>query len=827
MKNIEILAPVGSVDSLYAAVENGANAVYLGGKLFNARHHASNFDDNELEKAVKYAHEKNVRVYVTVNILLDNSEIIEIIDYIIYLYNIDVDALIVQDLGLVRIIKKLLPDFEIHGSTQMTINNYMGVKFLEDLDFQRSVLARELSVDEIEYIHNNTDIELEGFVHGALCISYSGQCLMSSIIGGRSGNRGRCAQPCRMPYSIVKLSDDKVIKKDYDKKYLLSPKDLNTIDYLDKIVNSGISSLKIEGRMKRPEYVATIVSNYKKALDGITNEKKKESVTENDKKEIKQIFNRGFTKGFIMNEYGGQFISYDKPNNRGIYIGEVTKVDRNNIEITLEGEINKGDGIEFHISNDKNIGLTLNKIFKKGKYIEKARKGDSISIPRINGISLKTKIYKTSDTDLLSKARKSYSDKEYKFKIPLYMAIEVFIGKPVTLYITDNRNHITIKSERLVEQGKKIALTKEKIEEQMSKLGNTPYTLKDIQINLEEGAMISLSSLNKVRRKAIDQLNELRQNFNKRPNIETKDIKYKIEELFKYEINKDKPKKSSKKLSISVKDSWQLKKLDLAKVDRLYIPLLSDLDDCLKYLNNYDNEIFISLNRIINNDDFISISNTLDKIDISRIDGINVSNLGALKFIKDRYDTNINGDIGLNVFNSSAVQLLREYGLNSITLSPELTKNQISNITSSKMVDFEAIGYGYIPLMHMKHCPFSILKKCNSIELCNDCEFVDGYGLKDRKEMVFRLNREGETTILYNSQPIMIPEHIKEIYSSGIDIIRLDFTFEKEGIREIQEIYYDYANGKINKNEVRDFVNKYKDILKNGITKGHYFRGVL
>ena len=262
MNKFELLAPAGSYDAFIAATENGADAVYLGGKLFNARANASNFDNDELKKIVEYAHLRNVKIYVTMNTLLTNNELNEALDFAYDLYNMGIDAVIVQDLGLAKVLHERIPLLHLHASTQMTIYNLAGVKKLEELGFTRVVLARELSLDEIKYICDNTNLEIEVFVHGALCISYSGQCLMSSMIGDRSGNRGKCAQPCRLPYTLLKNGTP--LKSGY----LLSPKDLCTIDYFSKLPN--ITSLKIEGRMKSPEYVATVVSTYRKAIDGKT-----------------------------------------------------------------------------------------------------------------------------------------------------------------------------------------------------------------------------------------------------------------------------------------------------------------------------------------------------------------------------------------------------------------------------------------------------------------------------------------------------------------------------------------------------------------------------
>ena len=818
MYNLEILAPVGSIESLYAAVENGANAVYLGGKIFNARAYASNFDDDELKKAVEYAHIRNVKVYVTLNILLDNKEISEVIDYLVFLYNIDVDAVIIQDLGLGRIIKNLLPDFEIHGSTQMTVHNHIAVNFLEELGFNRVVLSRELSIEEIRYIKDNSNIELEGFVHGALCVSYSGQCLMSSIIGGRSGNRGRCAQPCRMPYSIVDNLDN-TMGDDYIEKFLISPKDLNTIDYVDKIIDSGISSLKIEGRMKSPGYVSVIVDRYKKAIEGIDNNKIK--ITERDKRDIAQMFNRGFTKGHILSDERKNFISYDRPNNRGVNLGEVVKIDDKFIYIKLDHEVNKGDGIQFVGKN--NLGLILDKIYIKNDVVKESKKNQTIKIKKIKGVSLGDKVNKTYDINLNKTAEDTYKDRAKLNKIPIFMAIDITLGQTLKLHLWDNINYITVESERIVELGKNMVLTEEKVKEQLGKLGDTPYNLENIEVKLDPGIMVPISVLNNTRRKAIDKLNKSRSNKNNRDKISINDLEKSIEDTLDFPGNSK--ASNSRKMSVMISDNNQFKRLDLNKLDRVYLNLTQGVEELIKEGNSYNKEIFLYSDRIVESTDFNKYKKLLDKIDLSKISGISVSDLGSLKFIKDNYDTKVHCDYGLNIFNTSSVKLLKDYGVKSVTLSPELKMSQLEDICRSEILEYETIAYGYLPVMITKYCPMAIVKKCSNNSDCSKCIYSEGYGLKDRKNMTFDLERRGNKTLIYNSQPLMVAEHLNEIYNIGVNITRLNFTKKGEEIEDIINIYYDYINNNIDLGSVKDFVRKYKDAT--GITKGHYFRGVL
>lgn len=804
---IELLAPVGTMESLYAAVENGADAVYLGGKVFNARQYASNFGMDELKEAVKYAHLRGTKVYVTVNILLENKELEEAVDYIKNLYEIDVDGLIVQDLGLVHLIKTLFPDFELHGSTQMTINNLQGALFLENLGFKRVVLAREVSTKEIKYIKDNSNLELEGFIHGALCVCYSGQCLMSSIIGGRSGNRGTCAQPCRMPYSIVSLKNQELVSEQFIKKHILSTKDLCTIENIDDVVNSGLKSLKIEGRMKRPEYVALVVSKYRKALDKGVN-----SITDEDKKELLQIFNRGFTKGYLFNDFGKSFISLDRPDNRGVYIGKVENIDRKNMYIKLIDDLDIGDGIELTTEKGEYVGVVAN---------TSSNKGSILKLDRIRNVSISSPVYKTSSVSLLDRAKSTFVGEE-KIKYPLKMEVNISIGNPATLSIYDGENVIHVETEQLVEKSQKVSLTKEKIEKQLSKLADEPYCIDIMDIYLEEGSFLSLSSLNGLRRDGIDELNKKRMNFNNRSNV-NKDLLHKTEkEFFKYED--EKKDLSGKKLSVKVSNINQFESIDLEKLDRIYLGFYEDIDNCIKEVKKAKKEVFFYTDKIYTDKGLRLLGENLDR-NSDYLDGISVSNIGTLNFVKNRLNLPIHGDIGLNVFNSYTARLLRERNVSSITLSPELTLKQIEDVIDRVSMPYEAIGYGYLPLMVMKHCPMSLIKGCNGDSECSICKFNSGYGLEDRKNIVFPFRRQNSTTTIYNSVPLVIIEDLNTLFDKGLQMIRLDFTYEDKDISMIQDAYYNRLHGKLKERDLTQVLEHFREDA--GFTKGHFFRGVL
>ena len=370
MKDVELLAPVGSFESLKAAVQNGADAVYLGGKDFSARASANNFDREELKEAVKYAHVRGVRVFVTTNTLIKQNELEDFIDYVKFLYDINIDALILQDIGAAMTIKKLLPDFELHASTQMVAHSLEDVKYLESVGFDRVVLARELNVDEIKNICDNTNVDIEVFVHGALCVCYSGQCLMSSMIGNRSGNRGRCAQPCRQRYTMIDIYTGEEISSDGD--YLLSTRDLNAIEEINQVIDAGVYSLKIEGRMKKPEYVATVVGNYRQAMDEYLRTKKV-NVSHDIMADLYTIFNRKFTKGLLLGEVGKDVMNSQVPNNQGLYIGRVVDYNKKakRLKIALEENLKKGDGINLG-------GGVIGRIIKGKEITDIGYKGETI-----------------------------------------------------------------------------------------------------------------------------------------------------------------------------------------------------------------------------------------------------------------------------------------------------------------------------------------------------------------------------------------------------------------------------------------------------------------
>ncbi|MGL5643029.1 MAG: DUF3656 domain-containing U32 family peptidase [Paraclostridium sp.] len=800
--NTELLAPVGSFDALKAAVQNGANAVYLGGKEFSARASANNFDREELKEAVRYAHIRNVKIFVTANTLIKQNEIEDFLEYIKYLYDIDIDAVILQDIGMAKLIKNLLPDFELHASTQMVAHSLEDTLYLQNLGFDRVVLARELNVDEIEHICKNTNVDIEIFVHGALCVCYSGQCLMSSMIGNRSGNRGRCAQPCRQRYELIDINSGQVINTEGD--YLLSPRDLNTIEEIDRIIDAGVHSLKIEGRMKRPEYVATVINSYRETIDSYV-DKNKVNVSNDTMNNLYTIFNRKFTKGYLLGEVGEDVMNSNRPNNVGLYIGKVVDYNRKakRLKIMLENTLKKGDGINLG-------GGTIGRIIKANNQIsDRGEARELIELDFIGEAKRGQIVYKTSDSDLLNTVKKTFEEDVENIKIPIDAKIDLKLGEAPVLSLKDGYgNNISVSVDKTIEEAMKVALGKEKVISQISKLGNTPYILNDIETYIDKNISLPISVLNQLRREAIDKLNEARVlikdrsckdkviNYIPEPSIKDKDIK----------------------LRVKVKNIEQLKIISKYDIDAVYYEDINSLHEAIEICNEKLKVIY-SPPRILRNKDY----KILNKIEEENKLAIQAGNLGCVNLFKEH---ELYIDSCLNSFNSETVNHYNSEGAKTVCISQELNLTETKEMLKYTDVDIESIVYGYTPLMISEYCPMGVLvrdcKKDKRSSVCNKSL----YALRDSKDDTYRLSQDIFCrTSIYNSKPLCILEDLKELNKSYINIFRLDFTFEeKNQIESIVEAFLETIENDLymgNKGK-----KLYKDLEKVGITTGHYYKGV-
>ena len=760
----EILAPAGDMNALRAAVSAGANAVYLGYDEFSARAKAKNFNKKELEEAVKFAHLRNVKIYVTFNILIADFEIKRAMESIKMLHDIGVDALILQDIGIADRIRKDFPDFELHASTQMAVNNFYGAAFLKEMGFSRVVLARETPFFEVKKI-KELDIDIETFIHGALCVCYSGECLMSSMIGGKSGNRGECAQACRRSYEILDFHKNKIARR----LYYISPKDLNTLDDVAKVINAGGYSLKIEGRMKNPEYVYTLVSSYKKALEG--------KLKIEDKENTEQVFNRGFTKGFFNGDFGNNFISSDRPDNRGVEIGKVISISKNFAKVVFSVDVFEGDGLEFE-SNKGRFGFKVREFYKFGEEVNLVLHKMPTEGSKINRTYSK-KLYEKVDDKI----------ENYNFKRNLDLDLNINIGENPKINGKTEGFETNYELDKKVEVAKKSGLSREKVLENISKTGDSIFEVRSVDLNLDEGAFLPISAINEMRREVVKKL-------------ENKILEKSINRV----LNPYNFVEGSNRAKIKSKD---LDKTNLSNIDEIIIRA-KDLE---KFKKKYKREVSIYLDKFYSYRELENLRNYILKDKV--VEGVWINNLSEYYIFKDD-DVKINADIGLNIFNSNSAEFFYNLGLNSITISPELNSRQIQEIVKNNSVDFNLISYGRVPVMTMKHCPYSVVKNCVDERDCPSCKYKN-YLLRDEKNVDFEVLRQNTFTEIFNSYPILLDEYVNRLKKNNVNLLILADEFTDEVIN----LYKNY-NDKDFENIKKKIENKYGQV-----TKGHINRGIV
>ncbi len=768
MRKYELLAPAGSFESLVAGISARCDAVYLGGEEFSARKKASNFSREELKEAVVYAHLRGVKVYVAINTLLTDSETEDALEYIEYLLSINVDAFIIQSIGLANVIKNRFPQAEIHASTQMAIINSIAAKNMRDFGFNRVVLARETETSEIEKI-NELGIEIEGFIHGALCVSLSGECLMSSMIGGRSGNRGDCAQACRKRYTILN-SKREVIS---DNLYHLSPKDLISYSTVEELISKGVYSLKIEGRMKNPQYVYGVVSSYRDALEN------RESVNVEN---IAQLFNRGFTRGLAFGSRGEDFLSYDRPDNRGVEVGEVVSKKSDGYILKFNREVFPKDGLEFILQDGKKK-ITIN---------FSANKNEEVFYSTTNKFKIGSKIMRYYSSNLDSEIKKSISKEKTYRDISIYGEFKKN-SVPKLVGITGNFTE-TITGDFLVEEAKNAPLTEEKIRENISKLGGTVYNLVDIKLEVDEDIFIPIGKLNSLRRDLVEKLNESILNSYSKNSLPSSEVV----------LNRE-PLENSYKLNVEVYNREILKKLDLNLVDKLYIHI-DDLDSkLLEELKVYENlEVVGKFPKIETPEEHLK---RVEKIKSLGIKSIYADNLGQVCI----QGVNLYGNIGLNIYSAYDANYFRSIGFSTLNLSEELTLEQTKGIIKKIGGSIEKTVYGNIPVMTLVNDPLELYGKSSK----------DLHYLRDTKNIDFPFRSRGNYTEIFNSYPIVLIDKIDRLKKGGICEFKLIFNVDEENCNEILKSYYHVLKGK-------DF-NTDEFIEKNfggNFTYGHLQRGI-
>lgn len=807
---IDLLSPVGDFDCLKAAVQNGANSVYFGANLFSARAFASNFDLDELKNAIQYAKIRGVKTNLTLNTLIKNDEFEDAFNLAKKAYEFGIDAIIVQDLGLAKMLIKSFPDLAIHASTQMSVHNLQGVLELQELGFKRVVLSRELSIGEIEYICRNSNVEIECFIHGALCISYSGQCLFSSMIGGRSGNRGKCAQPCRLPYKL--LENNSVI----DSGYLLSTRDICGLDFIPDMINAGVTCLKIEGRMKKPEYVATVTRIYRKYID-LAESSEPYVVDDADRKILMQAFNRGsFSCGHLSNEPNKKLVFKDKSDNMGLFLGKVEKYNSNKgyITVKLNEPIEVGDTVALERESGT---YNVSEVMVSNKNIKGTKVGQTVTIGRMKGnIKLGDKIFKMS-----SKSQNSIANDSLRFenrKVALNCEVTVKENQPLKINITSANDldiyknlNITSTLDVLPVEAKNRPISKDDIIAQINKTNSTPFNFANINVNLDDNLFLpKVSSLNELRRTALENVE----------NFAISNIQ-RISDGINYnacnENSKNANNSNSDENKISVLLNILNEKYDyssLEGIDIVYIPLKYFVNK--KYSNILETlskkfELYIYLPTIIKanyrNLLSLNIENAIKSYNIKGFVLSNISNLLLLDNVLEncslnKNDFNFIANYTFNIFNNHSVKELKELGFNRFTISPELNKETILDLTSSntEVLASELIVYGKTPLMNMNYCLLGKANKCypNCDAKCNSC---NKYYLKDRLGLNFEIIPDNIQTVttIYNSKTTSIES--TDFVSTNV--FRIDVI--DESIDDINNIVSIVKSG--NRFEGKEFTN--------------------
>lgn len=823
---IELLAPAGSMEALKAAVESGADAVYLSGKMFGARAYANNFDETGLKEAIEFAHLRNVKIHVTVNTLVDNAEVAELVEYLRYLYEAGADAVLVQDLGVAKIAREVVPDLPLHASTQMTVNNLTGVLALQELGFSRVVLAREVSLKDIRHICRNCNVEIEVFAHGALCVCYSGQCLMSSMIGGRSGNRGRCAQPCRLPYTLVDKNGQNVLKD--AGQYLLSPRDMNTIELIPDLIEAGVASLKLEGRMKKPEYVAVVVNSYRKKIDSYY---ERTDLAEDVQKNLSQIFNRDFTTAYLEKRQGKFMMSDKRPNNRGRLIGRVVRYDdkTRRAVIKLTEDVAVGDTIDFWVKVGGRVSTNVSAIFVKNREANEAVGGTEVAIPVPGRVHPHDRVFKVFDAKLMQKARTFFTGGAPVRRIGLNIRAVAKLGEPFRLAATDENGYSAeAVSDFIVETALKRAVDRQAVEKQMNRLGTTIYELRRLDCEIDDNVIVPMSVMNDTRRILVDKLMDLRLKAYDRTNPIV------INDDWRKDF-KQTDRKFTRPELVTAADT--LAKVQTAVQNGADVVLFggdsyrhefitADMyRQAVQICQKAGCKIAFGTPRIMRDSEQAAFSKWLEHIHDLPIDAIYAHSLAQMYLIRNVSDVPIWADYSFNMYNDATISFLASYNVQGATVSPELNFQQIKTLAKASLLPLECIVHGNMELMVSEYCVLgSFLGNLDKGSCTKPCE-KNRYWLCDRKNEKFPIVTDQFCHMhLLNAKELNMMAHLPEFETSGINRVRIDGRYMSDKkLAEIVKLYKEILiEGRNHIVLMPENIAKYEK----DITRGHYFRGV-
>ena len=825
---IELLAPAGSREALIAAVESGANAIYMAGTQFGARAYANNFDEDGLREAIRFAHLRDVLINVTVNTIVDDEEIPALREYLLFLRDAGADAILVQDLGVARIAREIVPDMPLHASTQMTVHSLEGVLALQEMGFTRVVLSRELSLKEIAHICANCEVEIEVFMHGALCVCYSGQCLMSSMIGGRSGNRGRCAQPCRLPYILVDEHGNDVLG-DSAGNYLLSPRDLNTIDVIPELIKAGVASLKIEGRMKRPEYVATVVGTYRAAIDlYLTGQDY--TIDQSARDNLAQIFNRDFTTAYLVDRPGKKMMSDRRPNNRGLLIGRVTAYDwdKRLVTVKLNGRLALGDQVDFWVKVGGRVTATIQEMTdSKGRPLTAADSGDTVRFAIPSAVRDHDRVFKVYDAQLMESAKEKYASGAPVRRIPIVAEVKAAIGEPLTIILRDHAGHTGHgRTEFIGEAAKKRPLTEEVIRKQVDRLGTSVYDLTELQADIQGEVMVPMSEINEARRQAVEELDAQR--------LAHYPLRVKEPQPFTLEPVAKAP--AMPKLLVSVDNLAKMRAAIIGGADGIIFGgesyehealTVMDYEKAWHLAQKAHIRLDFNLPRIMRDDFQPFFEKILTAAKNFPPAAVHVHNIAQLHMVKRLTDFAIHADYSLISYNKSTLAFLKDYGVASVTLSPELKWQQMEALAKESDLPLSAIVHGRLELMVSEYCVTgSFLGNVGEGACSHPCT-QGRYALKDRKEALFPLRMDQFCHMhVLNSKTLSMLPHAMKFRAAGIRTLQIEAkAMDCQEIEAVVKAYIQAMKLPVNLDEAQEDALKRQEGMD--ITRGHYFRGVL
>ena len=799
---VEILAPAGSMECLKAAIAAGADAVYTGGALFGARAYAHNLTEEELLEAIDYVHLHGRRLYLTVNTLIKDREMEkQMYDYLLPYYRQGLDAVIVQDIGLFRFIRKHFPDLPIHASTQMTLTGVDGAKFLEKEGAQRIVTSRELSMAEVKKIADETELEIESFVHGALCYCYSGQCLFSSFIGGRSGNRGQCAQPCRLLYRTPEAKRPQ---------YLLSLKDICTLELIPEMIESGIYSFKIEGRMKKPEYAAAVAFQYRKYADlylkyyeecpaeedPAAYAMKKYRVREEDRQMLLDLYNRGgFHTGYYHTQNGREMISLNRPNHAGVPAVKVLAKKGRNVTAKALTDLYPQDIIELPMRKGRE---------KADNYTCKdaVRKGMNVQVPVFADTPFKRdEIWmRTRNSTLIDTLREEFVNGKIKERI--CGTFRLYPQETATLTVKRRDAEITVAGEK-AQEALSQPMSRERIEKQLRKTGNTEFEFSFLKVEIGEKVFLPMQSLNELRREALETLEKVicekyrRSGEVKDPEEDTIELSMEEEVLSGW--------------TASVRTAEQMEViLEEEAIGRIYVdctmfPRIWEKDSYVEWITKVHaagKEIYLVMPYIFRERTRKQYEAAYNRIFGAGWDGILIANYESFAFLKEHgYTGRIMTDYNLYEFNQESRKFWKEKGVFEFTAPVELTERELQDL---RVKDGEVIVYGYLPMMISAGCIQKTTRGC--LKKSGQTTITDRY----RNPFVVKNECDYCYNILYNYVPLYLGDRMEEVYQIGPGRIRLMFTTERQ--QEVRQILSAYFEG--------------KELPEGTYTRGHWKRGI-